>query len=359
MTIDAEQVESLQSEGLTASEIAVRLDCSHRTIMRKLSPDQKLVNKKLMQAKKDAEPLRRIHDLLIDNPSASVADLSLALDKSTVVCSRLLSLVVEANAGLWVAQCETCGAQMKQVYGEGRFCKAACARAFSSAQITDAGKERRNAALVAPETRAKIAAYQRENPRVWTDDQRKAMSIMQKERMANPALRAQLSRAMKAHLDSLSPEERAMKNANTREGMMKAIAEGRHKGWRSRNVLSYPEKVWSEKLAKAGLQFETNKPVGKLKLDGSQYCYFLDFVLTNERGELLDLEIDGKQHQYEERRASDEVRDAYLTSLGYTIVRAPWYPRQETELILSVVRSVEDSLTEFFGFEVDLGFCKS
>lgn len=51
--------------------------------------------------------------------------------------------------------------------------------------------------------------------------------------------------------------------------------------------------------------------------------YFLDFYIE-VNGNKLDLEIDGKQHQYKDRIESDVVRDNYLKSLGYIIYRISW-----------------------------------
>jgi hypothetical protein len=51
--------------------------------------------------------------------------------------------------------------------------------------------------------------------------------------------------------------------------------------------------------------------------------YFLDFKLERN-GKLIDLEIDGKQHTYEDRAESDKVRDAFLESNGYIVYRVPW-----------------------------------
>lgn len=40
-----------------------------------------------------------------------------------------------------------------------------------------------------------------------------------------------------------------------------------------------------------------------------EYPYFLDFAFVNER---IDVELDGKYHQIEDRRKHDEKRAAYL-----------------------------------------------
>lgn len=45
----------------------------------------------------------------------------------------------------------------------------------------------------------------------------------------------------------------------------------------------------------------------------------MDFVIGN-----LDLEIDGKQHQYKERKESDLKRDEFLRNEGYFVYRIRW-----------------------------------
>ena len=51
--------------------------------------------------------------------------------------------------------------------------------------------------------------------------------------------------------------------------------------------------------------------------------YFLDFKI--EIGNvLLDLEIDGKQHNSEERILHDKERDNFLKNNGYIVYRISW-----------------------------------
>ena len=89
---------------------------------------------------------------------------------------------------------------------------------------------------------------------------------------------------------------------------------GKHKGWKSRNITSYPERFWINVLKNNGLDFVREKHV-----DG----YFLDFVI--QKGEkMIDLEIDGKQHKYEDRKRHDKVRDKNLRRSGYIVYRIDW-----------------------------------
>ena len=93
-------------------------------------------------------------------------------------------------------------------------------------------------------------------------------------------------------------------------GMHIAVLEGRNKGWKMRNIKSYPEKFFEKVLNNNHIHFEREKKVGK---------YFLDFVIGT-----IDLEIDGKQHKYPKRVKSDLERDKFLRSEGYFVYRIAW-----------------------------------
>lgn len=50
---------------------------------------------------------------------------------------------------------------------------------------------------------------------------------------------------------------------------------------------------------------------------------FLDFLIEKNNIK-IDLEIDGKQHNYPERKKHDLERDSYLSNLGFIVYRIPW-----------------------------------
>lgn len=110
----------------------------------------------------------------------------------------------------------------------------------------------------------------------------------------------------------------------SKENMTKVIAEGRHKGWTTRNTLSYPEKFFKKVLELNGFKgkFEINKMIKKrdLGLDCNSN-YFLDFYFEDAK---FDLEIDGKQHELNERKESDKQRDVALTKNEIEVYRIKW-----------------------------------
>lgn len=126
-------------------------------------------------------------------------------------------------------------------------------------------------------------------------------------------------------------DEPTSKNANiycsikcANEATKRRVSSGLHRGWASREKLSYPEKFFKKVLELNGLdgEFELNAPVAKRSLGiDCATNYFLDFYFPALK---LDLEIDGKQHKEADRLAHDKVRDAALKKAGFHVYRIPW-----------------------------------
>ena len=96
---------------------------------------------------------------------------------------------------------------------------------------------------------------------------------------------------------------------SSRAVQQRLIAEGKHKGWQSRNLVSYPEQFWKEVLENNNIEYSFNHVVKKRELGLNDMSnYFLDFLIDNR----IDLEIDGKQHKYLDRIESDKLRDSLL-----------------------------------------------
>jgi very-short-patch-repair endonuclease len=106
------------------------------------------------------------------------------------------------------------------------------------------------------------------------------------------------------------------------ETQKRLVSEGKHKGWKTRNILSYPEKYFVYRLDQENLTYKVNFPISKQKLgDKTSSCYFLDFYFEDLK---VNLEIDGKQHDLPERKSSDEHRDKLLSDYGITVFRIKW-----------------------------------
>lgn len=128
------------------------------------------------------------------------------------------------------------------------------------------------------------------------------------------------------------------------------IESGKHKGWASRNIESYPEKFFKKVLGLNKISYKFNHPVSKRSLGISEGSnYFLDFFIEIN-GKKLDLEIDGKQHEINERKESDSHRDEILINNGYLVHRIKWknpindvnkkYIKEEINKLLELVKSL-------------------
>lgn len=108
------------------------------------------------------------------------------------------------------------------------------------------------------------------------------------------------------------------KAESSRAIQQKLLDSGTHKGWRSRNIISFAEQFWVNVLDAHDIPYEREFAIWH----GSAN-YFLDFRLECN-GKLVDLEIDGKQHKYEDRVKLDKIRDCFMQSAGYIVYRIPW-----------------------------------
>jgi len=100
------------------------------------------------------------------------------------------------------------------------------------------------------------------------------------------------------------------------------VRNGTHKGWTSRNIISYPEKFFIEVLKNNKLEYKQNFVISKRDLGLNDISnYFLDFYFEDGK---IDLEIDGKQHSYKDRKEKDITRDKLLESVGIKVYRIKW-----------------------------------
>lgn len=198
-------------------------------------------------------------------------------------------------------KCEKCGKVVLEKYGSGRFCSRKCA----------------NSHRYTKETKTKIGEslrkYFSSNSRVPT----KVCICCGKSFTPGRIINGNLSKAKTCSEEC----RKIIKAQNTKNLQEKLIKEGRHKGWKTRNIESYAEKFFKQVLKNNNIDYEFNKPIEKSELNVQENgCYFLDFALTNK----IDLEIDGKQHKLKERQEHDKIRDERLKISGWKVYRIMW-----------------------------------
>ena len=127
------------------------------------------------------------------------------------------------------------------------------------------------------------------------------------------------------------------------ENMRTKVEQGLHKGWATRNIISYPEKFFIKVLDNNNISYKHNYPVNKRELGLNDSCnYFLDFYLEGKR---IDLEIDGQQHK--KRKEHDNERDRLLSENGFNVYRIEW-KNINTENGKSYIRNEIDKFLEYY-----------
>ena len=218
----------------------------------------------------------------------------------------------------WIAEqhkCEKCGKIMTEKYGSGRFCCRSCS---NSKQHSEDSKLKTSLSL-------KKFYCNIEHEEYFCEVCGKKLRNKKKTGLCQTCLRTtDYGKSVMSEAGKVAYE--------------KMKVEGKHHPWQSRNITSYAEQFWKNVLDLNLIQYQRELPV---KHDNSNY--FIDFYIRV--GEYnIDLEIDGKQHLYEDRIESDKIRDAYLTSLGYLVYRIAWNELSSDEGKKQMEKKINDFL---------------
>jgi len=110
-------------------------------------------------------------------------------------------------------------------------------------------------------------------------------------------------------------------------------------GWSTRTKEpSYPEKYFIELLNNEKISFIRELRVGK---------WFIDFALIDYK---IALEIDGKQHEYDDRKKSDLEKDEFLKIENWFVFRIKWFnPINEVnkEKLYSQIMKLKELLPDY------------
>jgi len=216
-------------------------------------------------------------------------------------------------------KCQKCSKEVIEKYGSGLFCSRSCANTRILSAET---KERiRNSSIghkVSEEIKSKIKASCKISCNK-TDFISKQSETMKQYYKNNPEAIKNLSEYSKYHRVYSEATRQKL-----RESQLKLVKEGKHSGWISRKVLSYPEKYFIEVLKLHSLfdKCQVNYKIKKRDLGyNCNACYFLDFYFDEYK---LDVEIDGARHKILEISEKDKLRDSLLQNNGYKVYRIEW-----------------------------------
>ena len=122
------------------------------------------------------------------------------------------------------------------------------------------------------------------------------------------------------------------------------IKNGTFSGWKSRNIISYAENFWKNVLDNNQIPYIREYLLQYGNLYNTER-YFLDFYIElNNRK--IDLEIDGKQHKYQDRIEKDKIRDKFIKEQGIEIYRIEWNEIKSKEGSLKMKEKI-DKFLEF------------
>lgn len=283
-------------------------------------------------------------------------------------------------------ECKKCGKEHDYSYGQGEFCSQKCARSYSQSKITKDGIEKRSEGLrrgkaieeeIYNEIRKiseekgsgnlqyplKLIIDLREINKLYpsknqTEDFKEyTVGLRKSDGSPGPGMvghshpeevRDKISLSLKKKWEEdlewaesmrFSIREYAKNNVvsdetkeKLRSAALERVSSGTHVGWqkRNKNLYSYPEQSWKNFFDSLGLkedvdyvhEYVVNKK-SDLGIDDISN-YFLDFLFISPSGQKIDVEIDGKQHSYPDRKRSDDIRDELLIKNGYIVHRITW-----------------------------------
>ena len=202
-------------------------------------------------------------------------------------------------------KCEKCGKLVTEKYGSGRFCSRKCAnsRIHNNEQKSNISKG--------------VIKHYKSIGKPISSDEKICPICGKKYYTNNKTCSKECGQKHRIQITGIKNETRVKLS----QQVQKRIKEGKHTGWTTRNIESYPEKFFKKVLENNNIKYEFNKPIIKNELGINENgCYFLDFALENN----IDLEIDGKQHKLKERLEHDKIRDERLKNKGWKVYRISW-----------------------------------
>lgn len=230
--------------------------------------------------------------------------------------------------------CENCNSLTDESYASGRFCSKKCARGFS----TKSNRQEIN-------KKVSSSLMNRPSPRKGTGTrygilENRICSGCRNIFIAKYNTHTFCSNKCSRIGTTIETKNKISKKAKER------VKNGTHQGWQSRKVRSYAEIFFEKVLNNNNInKYSVEHKIKKSDLGFKDVSnYFLDFYFPDLK---LDLEIDGKQHNYPERKISDKNRDESLNQYGIEVYRIKW-KNPNTEINKKYIKNEIDKFLEFY-----------
>ena len=225
----------------------------------------------------------------------------------------------------WISEqhaCEHCGKIMTEKYGSGRFCCKSCANSRHHSE----------------NTRKKMSIALKGKPS-WNRGTKPKKEVRCK--LCGKLLKKQPKTGLCQDCLRYTEEGKKLKSIKAQESQKIIIAEGRHKGWQPRNIKSKSEEYFAQILDTNKIEYKREFPVKHINQN-----YLLDFFIC-KNNKLVDVEIDGKQHNYKDRIKLDKIRDEFLQQKGYIIYRIKW-PYRNSVNSQQLIKNNIDNFISFY-----------
>ena len=209
-----------------------------------------------------------------------------------------LSLIKTKPIITEIKQCEKCGENHDGTFGSGRFCSSVCARSFATF-----GKRKEIKQKIS-ETWGKKKIYTTE--KTCPECKNSFTSLIRFKQIYCSS-----HCANKAQVKKIKSQEF---RDHMRKIQIQKVENNTHSGWQSRlgKPPSYPEIFFMRVFKNNSILYTRELHVGK---------YFIDFALEDKK---IAIEIDGKQHNYPDRKIKDAEKDLFLTTSGWKVYRIKW-----------------------------------
>jgi very-short-patch-repair endonuclease len=224
-------------------------------------------------------------------------------------------------------KCENCETEHDASYSSGRFCSMKCSRGFSTKvkrkEINEKVSKKLNGRTLSKEhilncTKGMIDWSRTEEGRKkrsentkasYTDEKRAIYSKRFSDRIKTPEFKAALSK-----------------------GIKKTVEEGNWPGWKTRmkGETSWAERYFMDRFDENNITYEREFKINR---------FWVDFAFIDKK---IVLEIDGKQHEYIERKLHDEKRDIIIEKAGWKIFRIKWAKVGDTNMYNELLKFIEN-----------------
>ena len=218
--------------------------------------------------------------------------------------------------------CEQCGKEHDGTFGSGRFCSRSCSNKWVALHQSPEAKARKS--KVGSSNLIHSSSF---SAKYWTEERRKSHSQKVSGYKMPEDARSRISKSLSGRVLSESTRSKIS------ESMLKAVAEGRHKGYQY-SKRPYSEVYVESILSSRDIRYERQFRYEYLDEAGRKRFFFLDFYLPDYN---LDLEVDGSFHSREPQIYHDQRRDQIISE-EMEIFRLRWNKVGSQELLSEIDR---------------------